>query len=653
MLRTKLFKVFAGLVLAFGVLTAFFVIRTVQARIMDEAQQRVRLNFGSAWAVYQASLKETETVLRLLAAKRELLALCQAPAWDNPELQSHLEQTRIAFGLDFLSLISPDGKVRMRCAPPYNAGDFRLSNASVAAALQGEGGVALALLSDAELQREADGLAERACLALDSAPGTRPISKTAETRGMVIEGAFPIRADTRLVGVIYGGLLLNRNEQLVDHIRDSVFRDATYEGRPIGSATLFLDDSRIATTVRLPNGNRALGTRASREVADRVLDNGTAWIGPASVLNERYLSAYAPLCDARDRIIGMLYIGTLEKPFRDQRRQTTLQYGALALLTLSAALIFAFFYAARLAAPTHRLVQAADQMRTGRYREPVPRFPHASEESNILVDAFNQMAGVLVEREGNLLDAKAKLEKANESLSNLNRDYMDMLEFVAHELKTPVSSILTYTYLIRTGKLGPLNERQGRALQTMDNNLKRIMEMLRHYLNLSRIETGELAPHPVPARALEDIVQPLLDSFEAELQQHRITVVNRIPAAMMLRVDLNLIREVFENLISNAIKYGREGGTLTLTGCGVDGLARFGVRNEGDGIPLDKREAVFQKFTRLTGTPAVRAHKGTGLGLFITRAIVEAHRGTITVESHPGEWIEFRFTLPRIKEEEK
>ncbi len=652
MLRTKLFKAFALLVAAFAVLSAAFVIRVIQARIVTEAQQQVRLNLGSAWAVFNGQLQQIETVLRLLAGKKEVVALCEAQDWDHPEMQDRLEATRVAFGLDYLTLLAPDGKVVMRCAPPYHTGDYRLADAAVGCALKGEPCVGLGVLSDVELRREGDGLAERASLVLDATPGSRPTPKPVEPRGMVMKGAIPIRQGTRLVGILYGGVLLNRNERIVDHIRNTVFRDAVYHGQAVGSATIFLEDSRIATTVRLPNGNRALGTRVSKEVADRVLDNGQPWVGRALVVNDWSLTAYDPLRDPGGRVIGMLYVGTLEKPFRDLARDTIVRYAGLSALALVAALGLAFFYAARLAAPTHRLVQMADLMRAGQRPPSVPSFPHASQESNTLVAAFNQMAAALDEREARLLEAKQKLEAANQSLSALNRAYMDMLEFVSHELKSPLSAILNYVYLLKTAKLGAVTDKQAKALRVVDTNLQRLVEMVRHYLNLSRIESGELAPILGRVDVLADVVQPLLDTFDADLLTHRIRVANGIEPGIMLRADVNLVREVFENLISNAIKYGREGGALTLSGRRADALAAFAVRNEGEGIPPDQREAVFQKFTRLTAAPAVRARKGTGLGLFITRAIVEAHGGRIDVESHPGAWIEFRFTLPRWTQEE-
>ena len=111
-----------------------------------------------------------------------------------------------------------------------------------------------------------------------------------------------------------------------------------------------------------------------------------------------------------------------------------------------------------------------------------------------------------------------------------------------------------------------------------------------------------------------------------------------------------MTREVFENLLSNAVKYGRSGGRITLS-CQVDGRrAECRVRNEGDGIPPEKREEIFQKFVRIETADHGKAARGTGLGLFISKRIVESHGGEISVDSQVGQWTEFRCTFPLPEE---
>jgi two-component system NtrC family sensor kinase len=652
MLRTKLFQAFAGLVIVFGVLAVFVGSRMIKNRIVGEAQNQVTLDLNSAWAIFNSRLETLNTIVDMVAIKRVVVDTATLNDWASEDVHSRLENIRRTFGLDFLTVISPEAKVVLRTAPNYKTGDMVLHKPAVARALRGEHVYGLAVLTAAELEAESADLPERAYLQIEPTPKARPSPRTVEDRGLVMMAAAPIMKGPTLLGVVYGGILLNRNNELVDRIASTIYRDESYKGSPLGTATLFLGDCRIATTVRLPNGNRAVGTRVSKEVADRVLDNATPWVGPAFVVKDWYLTAYDPVRDLDGRVVGMLYVGRLQQPFKDIGRAFLMRYAILFTFGIASALILAFIIAGRLADPIHQLVDAADRMRRGEgYVEVAVR--SSCEEIEHLVESFNVMARTLKEREAHLTEARDALARQNEEIRALNRNYMDMLGFVSHELKSPVASIMNYAFLLGQRKIGDLTPQQEKAVRNIEHNAKRMVEMVRHYLNLSRIENHELTPISTRVAVLDEVVRPLLDTFERDLQDRHIRVENSIPADLILHADLNMTREVFENLVSNAIKYGRENGVISLNARTEDGWAEFAVRNEGNGIPSDKIPYVFQKFARLESDSQTRREKGTGLGLFITKHIVEAHGGHIEVESKPSEWVEFRFRLPRSVEEKK
>ena len=635
MLKTKLFQAFAILVLVFGLLSAFIGLRIIKDRVIGEAQEQVRLDLGSAWATYNSKLHDIETILDLIAIKKAVVDAASDRMWDTADIRQRLEIIQTSFNLDFLSIVSPEGQAVFRAAAPHNTGDFRAQDPAITKALTGHPVFGTLVMSRDELQREGDGLVERAYLALEETPHARPTPRKEEDRGIVLFGAVPIMKGPQLIGVIYAGVLLNRNHDLVDRVADIVFKNERYKGAPMGTATIFLGDCRIATTVRLANGNRAIGTRASKEVADRVLDNGNPWVGPALVVNDPYLTAYDPIRDVEGKIIGMLYVGRLERPYRDLGRNIMFRYAGLLIFGLATSLFIAFIMASRLAQPIHALVQAAGKLHRGEPQPPIHSRSSCREIEKLVV-TFNEMAKGLEEREARL--------KA------LNRSYMEMLGFVSHELKSPVASIMNYVFLLRQHKLGAMTQAQEKAVRNIETSSSRIVEMVRHYLNLSRIENGELRPVPTRVAVQEDVVRPLLETFESDLTAHRMPVENGIGGDTLLRADLNMTREVFENLFSNAIKYGREDAAIVLGEKTVNGFIEFRIRNEGPGIPLDKIEAVFQPFTRLEDQQYIRRQKGTGLGLFITKHIIEAHGGKIIVESRPQEWVEFRFTLPTFEE---
>jgi signal transduction histidine kinase len=652
MLRTKLFQAFAALVIVFGLISAGIGIHMIRGRVIGGAQSQVNLDIGSAWSIFDTRLERIETIIDMVVIKRAVVDAAAENLWTGADIQQRLEVIRRNFGLDFLTVVSPEGTVVLRSAAPYNKGDFVFQNPAVGRALKGEHVKGIILMSSQELESEAAGLSEQAFLTLEDTPRARPTPRTAEDRGMVMIAAAPITRGPQLIGVIYAGVLLNRHQDLVDEMVSVIYKNETYKGAPMGTATLFLGDCRIATTVRLNNGNRALGTRASKEVVTRVLDNGVSWVGPAFVVKETYLSSYDPIRDLDGRTVGMLYVGRLERPFRDLSRGVAMRYAALLVFGLAGALVLAFLVASRLANPIHELGEAAARMHKGDPHTPISPGCSCGEIEH-LVESFNEMALALKERETRLQEANDKLEKSNDEISKLNLSYMDMLGFVSHELKSPIASIMNYVFLLGQRKIGDLTPAQDKAVRNIDINSKRIVEMVRHYLNLSRIETGELQPVPTRVAVLEEVIQPIMESFEADFAAHRMRVENQISGTVLLRADLNMTREVFENLVSNGVKYGRDEGVFRMTCMEENGFVRFVVRNEGPGIPKDKIETVFQKFSRLEDEQHIRRQKGTGLGLFITKHIIQAHGGRIDVESQPKEWVEFQFTLPRFQEEEQ
>jgi two-component system NtrC family sensor kinase len=648
MLRNKLFAGFAVLVVMFSLTMAFVGLVENQKRILQDAQNRVRLDLESARSVINGKMNEVELTVRMIGSKQIVLDTASAENWQDQETLNRLMRARTSFGLDFLGVTGPDGQVKVRTTVPGRPGDFHVTAVStnearavtgdyrgddqaIGGAMRGKATTCVVVLSRHDLEKESEKLADQAFLVLEDTKHARPTLRREEGRGMAIVSAAPVMRGNQVVAVVYGGVLLNRNNGLVDRIHDIVFKNEVYKGASVGTATIFLGDTRIATTVRHANGNRALGTRVSKEVADRVLDNGEPWLGEAFVVKERYLAAYEPIKDGAGAVVGMLYVGTLKRPFEDYGRATAMKYLWVTLLGLLAGLALSFVIASRLAAPIHRLVEASNRMANGDRPRPVAS-EGACDETGRLIKAFNEMTATLAERE--------------ERLKALNRSYMETLGFVSHELKSPVATIMNYTYLLKEARLGPLTERQVKAVKAIDSGGSRLVEMVRHYLNLARIENGELEPVCADVDVGAEILQPLLEALDADVQGRGMKVDNGMPAGVVVHADRNMLREVFENLLGNAVKYGRDGGTITITATKGVGEMLFAVRNEGAGIPADRMGRLFQKFSRLEGTDGARRQKGTGLGLFITKSIVEAHGGRIEARSKEGEWAEFLFTLP-------
>jgi signal transduction histidine kinase len=226
----------------------------------------------------------------------------------------------------------------------------------------------------------------------------------------------------------------------------------------------------------------------------------------------------------------------------------------------------------------------------------------------------------------------------------MNRNYLDMLGFVSHELKNTLGVIYTSARALDAGLVGPLDEAQAALARNIAKSIDGAVRMTRNYLDLARIEKGELRVIPKVMEMVGDIIDPLLEDMKPVIDQQGVMIERRIPGAIVLKGDAALLKIAYRNLLDNALKYCRKGGKIRL-GCEErDGSFHFEVWNEGKGLTPEQTSRLFEKFIRFESHP--EATRSTGLGLFITREIIAKHHGEIQAESEPGQWMRFRFTLP-------
>jgi len=317
--------------------------------------------------------------------------------------------------------------------------------------------------------------------------------------------------------------------------------------------------------------------------------------------------------------------------------------------TLVLAALLARVLSDRLSQRIRLVTGAAEQLEQGNLQARVAAPARAElDEVKHLQVIFNEMAAALQERDEQLRQSHRQLADMTAQLQQWNDDYLSTLEFISHELRNQTAAAKLNLLALRDGYVGKLSPAQDETLDDVLQTVHRTEEMLSNYLNLSRIEKGELQVRTRPVRLGAEVVEPVLKDLQPRFTAARMHVHSDLSPELVTQADPALLQTVYESLLTNAVKYGRPGGEVKLWGRPVNGMLEMHVWNEGPGVPPEQLDELFGKFCRLA--PPGDEARGTGLGLFIDREIVRRHGGEIRAESRYGEWIDFVFTLPRPDE---
>ena len=338
--KTQLALIFLAVACLIGVVTSIIVNSLITNQIIFEAQERVKEDLNTARYVYTSKIRDIDRTIRWTAIRHVLKKGLKER--DISPIRNELEGLMAEEGLDFLTLVDRQGTVVFRFHNPPASGDSLLHDPFINSALGKKEISGTQVLSGDELSKEGRALVQKAIIQSIPVPKEKPAMKIEETSGMVLKSAHPIiDLNGEVLGVLTGGVLLNRNYEIVDRIKNIVFKDAKYKGKEIGTATVFLGDLRISTNVIDKEGNRAIGTRAMKEVQEQVLGKGTPWIQRAFVVDDWYITAYEPIRDVQDKIVGILYVGMREGKYAMMKEKLILLFfffsmsGMLIALTVS------------------------------------------------------------------------------------------------------------------------------------------------------------------------------------------------------------------------------------------------------------------------------------------------------------------------------
>jgi two-component system NtrC family sensor kinase len=632
-MRSIALRLMSGFLMIIVIISAVFSyvgIRFIENRVMTEAQNRVSESLMASSQIYGSELRSIEQVVRLTADRIFLKDAIQhgqagraAAVLGDVLRQEHL---------DVLVVTDAGGRVLLRPSNPGRVGDNRGADPLLAAVRERHGAVAgTAVAHRSELERESPEVAARTYGASASVPGR---ADSADPGRMMLVAAAPVvDVAHRVVGLLYGGVLLDGRDDLVDRIKQGVFEDDQYKGKSVGASTLFLRDVRVATTVRNADGTRALGTRIDPEIYRRVVLEGRPWVAPTFAVSEWYLAAYAPLRSISGENIGMLGAGLLEAPYMDLKRRSTLMFLAITLAGAALTVGLSYVISRWFSAPLRSLVAASQRLAHGDLGAKVPT-PAVTEFAE-LAQGFNAMADALRARDEKLREFTRRKIMESERLAVIGQ----LAAGVAHELNNPLQGIVAYSHLLRERKGHNGGNGSDAWVEKIVTQADRCTAIVRGLLDFARPRTPVKKPTAVKA-----LVEGCVSLVEDQALFHNIEVVRHFGADVPdVVVDPSLMQQVFMNLIINAAEAMPEGGRLAVTTRvdPTDGMVEVEIADTGRGIAQADLDRIFDPFftTKAVG-------HGTGLGLAISFGIVKEHHGTISVESEVGKGTTFNVSLP-------
>jgi two-component system NtrC family sensor kinase len=277
---------------------------------------------------------------------------------------------------------------------------------------------------------------------------------------------------------VYGGTLLNKNYEIVDEVKQTVFQGLKYKGEDIGTATIFQDDVRISTNVRNEDGSRAIGTRIMEEVYDQVIVNGQPWVDRAYVVNNWYITAYEPIENLNHQRIGILYVGILEQKYLDIKTEIIFAFLSIMIIGMLITMAFSYFISRRISIPIRKLVSASQEIADGNFNAKVE--VQSGDELGKLAFTFNKMGAALKERDEQLKEFTRKKIMESEKLALIGQ----LSANVAHELNNPLQGIVTYSHLLLENK--PAGDSENDSLQKIVIQANRCRDIIRGLLDFSR-----------------------------------------------------------------------------------------------------------------------------------------------------------------------
>lgn len=636
-LRTKITISFVLIVIFGTAISTLIGSRIVTRAMLNEASKQIRHGLKAADLVYAARLEDIrKSVVGAAETEHLAVALSSRKSGILPQV---LAQIRDANHLQFLAFVEANNRSVLRASQASSgqpdANDPPIPD-FISDAMSGKVMAGTELLSREALLREDPVLADRARITLIP-DKTQPDTRSAIDDGLVLIAAAPVKTSAGFIGVLYGGTLLNRDNELVTRISDSVLGTREYGNGATGVVSIFLKDVRITTTVLNASGQPEFGTRVAADINRAVLSQGNLYYGRAYVAGSWHLTACKSIRDHSNRMVGILGVGIPENPFLAVRTSMMLTFLWVAVIGVLVVLGITYFITRSMIHPLEEMVKASNRIAAGDLDHSVS-IP-SRDEIGILANSFNKMLASIktmkleLEEWGRTLEEK--VNKRTEELVAVRTQMVQsdklasigrLAAGVAHEINNPLAGILTFSMLALEDCDDDHPMKQ--SLEVIVKQTLRCRETVKGLLDFAR--QSNAAPSITEVNSVVDKTLQLLEN--QTIFQNIRTVRSFDPELPQVLIDTGQLQQVVMNIVLNAVDAMEENGVLTIETSRASRTQEILIRfsDTGKGIPEDVLPFIFEPFftTKKVG-------KGTGLGLAIVHGIVTRAGGTIEVASSP------------------
>lgn len=599
-----------------------------------ERLQQSKLESVSAWA-------ESAKLRNLLAESKARI---------EPEiLGAQVEQME----LSYLRFIHMDGSIQSTY--PLNPDAARLNKDQLATIRERERMAQVILVQPEELRAISPVIEKTAVQAILPTSNASPDGRETESRGLMVQVVTPLYLEGIQLGWLEGGVLLNKNFALVDNLSSLIYpSNALLEGSQ-GSATIFLEDVRVSTTIELDENRRALGTRVSDVVRQSVMGRGEVWLERAFVVNNWYWAGYAPLTAPSGSRIGMLYVGFLEAPYAALKTQLLILF----LIAVGCAILLGAVLVNKLAKvifkPLGKMNSVMTRQQSGDTRARVGRMRRDDEFSELAKhfdDLLDQLQARRLELESinEELDARvsqrtAALHEANDKLRKAIEQVLateklalmgQLTAGVAHEFNNPLAIMMGHLDLLRI-ELKDLGSNE--TLTLLDSQIQRMQRIVQKLLQFCRPDEDPQTQEMVD---VEQVISDSLLFVKAELAQCKAKVKVDHGTVQPIQMSQTALQQTLVNLLINAshaiesfAEQQVDGWQPLIKITTWDFLTNEGrpavcirVENNGAAIPTSRQSQIFKMFFTTK-----RDGKGSGVGLSVSKMLIQRYGGNMTVHS--------------------